>query len=84
MKFKRQFQRKCKPDEPNVVTLQDVKDVAFFVANPKDLTLDLVNYFHIPTMDRFLRALIIYFQYYLQVLAFCGVLEQNNNTISFY
>lgn len=71
MKFKRQFQRKCKADEPNVVTLQDVKDVTFFIANPNDLTLDLINYFHIPTMDRFLRALIVYFQYYLQVLRFC-------------
>lgn len=70
VKFKRQFQRQCKPNEPNVVTLQDVKDVALFLANPADLTVDFINYFHIPTMDRFLRALIVYFQYYIQVFYF--------------
>lgn len=67
MRFKRQFQRQCRPDEKDVVTIQDVKDVALFLANAEDLTPDFIDYVHIPTIDRFIRALIIYFQYYVQV-----------------
>lgn len=50
-----------------MITIQDIKDVVLFSANPKDLTLEFIIYFHIPIMDRFLRALIVYFQYFIQV-----------------
>lgn len=65
--FRRYFQRRCKLDEPEVVTIQDVKDIALYLANPKDLSLEFITFFHIPTVDRFLRALILYIQYYLDV-----------------
>ncbi|GJQ88148.1 hypothetical protein Trydic_g13152 [Trypoxylus dichotomus] len=65
--FRRYFQRRCKLDEPEVVTIQDVKDIALYLANPKDLTVEFITFFHIPTVDRFLRALILYFQYFLDI-----------------
>ncbi|KAF5270343.1 hypothetical protein FQR65_LT05531 [Abscondita terminalis] len=66
-RFRRYHQRRCKPNEPNVITIQDIKDVAVYLAHPKSLTLDFIKFFHIPSMDRFLRALIVYFQFYMQV-----------------
>lgn len=57
----------CRPDEPEVITIQDIKDVVLFTANPKDISKEFIMFIHIPSMDRFLRALIVYFQYYLQV-----------------
>ncbi|XP_022904192.2 protein phosphatase 1 regulatory subunit 36-like isoform X1 [Onthophagus taurus] len=65
--FRRYFQRRVKPLEPDVVTVQDLRDIALYLANPKDLSIEFINYFHIQPVDRFLRALIIYFQYYLDV-----------------
>lgn len=67
VRFRRFFQRRIGPNEPEIITLQDVKDVALFLAFPKDLTVEFVTYFHLPEVDRFLKALIIYFHYFLQV-----------------
>ncbi|KAK4883521.1 hypothetical protein RN001_006840 [Aquatica leii] len=66
-RFRRHHQRRCKPNEPDVITIQDIKDIAIYLANPKNLSLDFIKYFHTPTMDRFLRSLIVYFQFYIQV-----------------
>lgn len=65
--FRRLVQRRCRPDQPDVVTVQDIKDVTLYLANPKDLTPELINYVHLPIVDRLFRALIVYFQYYTQV-----------------
>ncbi|XP_076250439.1 uncharacterized protein LOC143190175 [Rhynchophorus ferrugineus] len=66
-KFKRNYQRKVKAGEPAVATIQDVKDVAIFTSKVEDLTPEFISYFHTAEMDRFLRSMIIYFQYYLQI-----------------
>ncbi|KAK5650556.1 hypothetical protein RI129_001585 [Pyrocoelia pectoralis] len=66
-RFRRYHQRRCKPNEPQVITIQDLKDVAIYIANPKRLSLDFLKLFHTPTVDKFLRALIVYFQFYIQV-----------------
>lgn len=50
-----------------MITIQDIKDVVLYSTNPKDLSPEFILYFHMPVMDRVLRALIIYFQYYIQV-----------------
>ncbi|XP_017782229.1 PREDICTED: uncharacterized protein LOC108566722 [Nicrophorus vespilloides] len=68
--FRRFFQRRVKMNEPEVITLQDIKDVALFLANPKDLTIEFIQYFHLPEIDRFLKSIIIYFHYYLQLWDF--------------
>ncbi|KAJ3664426.1 hypothetical protein Zmor_008598 [Zophobas morio] len=64
--FRRQYQRRVKPTEPNIVTLQDIKDVAIFTAERTDLTPEFIQFLHTRRMDEFLRALIVYFQFYFQ------------------
>lgn len=59
--------RKIKPNEVDVVTLQDVKDVVFYLLTTP-VPSDFIKFFHIPEVDNFLRALILYFQYYLEVI----------------
>ncbi|XP_026477087.1 uncharacterized protein LOC113383053 [Ctenocephalides felis] len=66
-KFRHKYQRHCKPGRPEVITIQDIKDVAIFTANQAKMTYEFLNFFHIPTVDRFLRALIVYFDYYIKV-----------------
>ncbi|XP_054010942.1 uncharacterized protein LOC128893760 [Hylaeus anthracinus] len=62
--FRRQYLRKISPDKPNVIILQDIKNlVMFLLATP--VSPQFINFFHLPIMDRFLRAVIIYFQYYV-------------------
>ncbi|XP_060525300.1 uncharacterized protein LOC132701435 [Cylas formicarius] len=66
-KFRKLYQRRVNAEEPSVVTLQDVKDVAIFTTKVEDLTFKFISYFHTVAVDCFLRSLIIYFQYYFQV-----------------
>lgn len=65
-KWRQNYMRKVTPTEPNVITLQDVKDlVLFLLLNP--ISVEFVNFVHEPVVDRFLRSLIIYFQYYIEI-----------------
>ncbi|XP_031333343.1 uncharacterized protein LOC116163513 isoform X1 [Photinus pyralis] len=66
-RFRRYHQRRCKPNEPDVITIQDVKDVAIYIANPRNLSRDLLKLLHTVTMDKFLRALIVYFQFFILI-----------------
>ncbi|XP_012256434.2 uncharacterized protein LOC105686327 [Athalia rosae] len=66
IKFRRNFLRKVTPTEPNIIILQDIKDlVMFLVVNP--ISVEFINFFHEAMVDRFLRSLIIYFQYYIEI-----------------
>ncbi|XP_046607644.1 uncharacterized protein LOC124298952 [Neodiprion virginianus] len=66
MQFRRNLMRKVGPTEPNVITLQDIKDIVIFlVINP--ISIEFINFFHEPVVDRFVRSLIIYFQHYIEV-----------------
>ncbi|KAG5873369.1 hypothetical protein JTB14_022972 [Gonioctena quinquepunctata] len=66
-RFRKHYQRKGKMNEQSVVILQDIKDVAIFLCDIDYLTMEFISYFHTKAMDKFLRSLIIYFQYYFQV-----------------
>ncbi|CAG9854596.1 unnamed protein product [Phyllotreta striolata] len=66
-KFTKYFERKVKPDDPNVVILQDCKDVVLYSTDVKLLNLEFIKLFHTKNVDIFLRSLIVYFQFYLQV-----------------
>ncbi|CAH2063270.1 unnamed protein product, partial [Iphiclides podalirius] len=66
IRFRRRYQRKLKPGQADVITLQDVKDIALFTAPVNIMSPMLINLLHLPTTERFIRALIIYSQYYLQ------------------
>ncbi|XP_044757275.1 protein phosphatase 1 regulatory subunit 36-like [Coccinella septempunctata] len=65
--FKRLYRRKVKPGASDIVIIQDVKDVVLFSAEVKDLSSEFIRFFHLPTMDAFLRAAIVYFQYFFQI-----------------
>ncbi|XP_026326773.1 uncharacterized protein LOC113235326 [Hyposmocoma kahamanoa] len=65
-KFRKIFQRKI-DKEDDVVTLQDIKDLVLYTAPTALLSPMMVNVLHKPTTERFLRALILYCQYYGQI-----------------
>ncbi|KAK9884431.1 hypothetical protein WA026_007278 [Henosepilachna vigintioctopunctata] len=65
--FRRYYKRRVRPGAVDVVTLQDIKDVVLFTAEVTDLSTEFIKFFHLPTTDAFLRASIVYFQYYFQV-----------------
>ncbi|XP_049840868.1 uncharacterized protein LOC126291091 [Schistocerca gregaria] len=65
MQFRRTYQRRLAPGEPDIITLRDVKDVVLFLATPRPPP-EFMDLFHTKTADRFLRALILYFRIYLQ------------------
>ncbi|KAI5635506.1 protein phosphatase 1 inhibitor domain-containing protein [Phthorimaea operculella] len=67
MRFKRRYQRKLKSNEPDIITLQDIKDLAIYMAPLAMLSTSLINALHVPTTERFIRALILYCHYYLQI-----------------
>lgn len=46
---------------------QDVKDIAIYTAPVHIMSPALINMLHLPTTERFIRALILYTEYYLQV-----------------
>ena len=64
LRFRKYYLRKVSPNEPDVIILQDIKDlVMFLLISP--ISPQFVNFFHLPVVDRFLRAAILYFQYYI-------------------
>ncbi|XP_075972886.1 protein phosphatase 1 regulatory subunit 36-like isoform X2 [Anticarsia gemmatalis] len=65
LRFKKRYQRKCCPTD--VVTLQDVKDLALYTAPPRFLDRDVINILHLASTERLIRASIMYSQYYLQI-----------------
>ncbi|XP_019883317.2 uncharacterized protein LOC105252068 [Camponotus floridanus] len=66
IKFRKHYLRKVAPNEPDVIILQDIKDlVLFLLITP--VSPQFIHFFHLPIVDRFLRALIIYFQYYVEI-----------------
>lgn len=66
-KYRKDFQRRVKLNEADIITIQDVKDVALFSTNPVNLTPEFIKFFHTSSMDKFLRSLIVYFQYYIRL-----------------
>ncbi|XP_011348024.1 uncharacterized protein LOC105285481 isoform X3 [Ooceraea biroi] len=66
MKFRKHYLRKVMPNEPDVIILQDIKDlVLFLLVTP--VSPQFINFLHLPIVDRFLRALIVYFQHYVEI-----------------
>ncbi|XP_059060181.1 uncharacterized protein LOC131853333 isoform X2 [Achroia grisella] len=65
-RFKKRYQRKSS-GETDVVFLQDIKDIVIYTAPISILNKSVINILHTSAADRFLRASIFYFQYYLQI-----------------
>lgn len=53
--------------EFNLNFMQDAKDIAIYTAPLNILSPTLINMLHLPTTERFIKALIFCCQYYLQV-----------------
>ncbi|KAJ0179334.1 hypothetical protein K1T71_005046 [Dendrolimus kikuchii] len=67
IRFRRRYQRKLIPGQAEVISLQDVKDVAIYTAPLNILSPVLINMLHLSTTERFIRALILCCAYYLQI-----------------
>ncbi|XP_071868506.1 uncharacterized protein isoform X2 [Bombus fervidus] len=64
LKFRKYYLRKVAPNEPNVIILQDIKNLVMYLLI-SHISPQFVNFFYLPIVDRFLRAAILYFQYYV-------------------
>lgn len=63
----------CRPEwsrDSDVITIQDIKDVALFTAPKNAFTHNLIEFVHCETVDEFLNDLIIYFEYFLKLVEF--------------
>lgn len=67
--FLEKFQRKPLFYDSEVVTLQDVKNLALFLLESK-VSKKFVEFVHEETFDKFLRNVIFYFEFFLIVLEF--------------
>ncbi|KAL0120610.1 hypothetical protein PUN28_008353 [Cardiocondyla obscurior] len=66
IRFRKCYLRKVAPNESDIIILQDIKDlVLFLLITP--VSPQFINFFHLPVVDRFLRALIIYFQRFVEI-----------------
>ncbi|XP_026326703.1 protein phosphatase 1 regulatory subunit 36-like [Hyposmocoma kahamanoa] len=72
LRFRKRYMRKLKPGEPDVITVQDVKDLAIYTAPLTLMSPMLIDMLHLSTTERFIRALIFYCQYYLQTTDIMG------------
>ncbi|XP_037928276.1 uncharacterized protein LOC119662668 [Teleopsis dalmanni] len=70
MIFRLHFAPRTSLKHRNVIILQDIKNVALFLAPPILLNEEMIEYIYTKTFDRFLHALIVYFEYYLKMLEF--------------
>uniref|UniRef100_A0A0C9QVB3 PPP1R36_1 protein n=1 Tax=Fopius arisanus TaxID=64838 RepID=A0A0C9QVB3_9HYME len=66
IKYRKCYLRRVTPPEPDVIILQDIKNLALFLLTTP-VSLQFINFFHLEVVDRFLRALIIYFQFYTTI-----------------
>lgn len=68
--FRETFRRPEWSRDSDVITIQDIKDVALFSAPPNSYTKKIVDFVHTETVDQFLNDLIIYFEYFLKLVEF--------------
>lgn len=68
--FRETFRRPEWSRDSDVITIQDIKDVAIFTAPPNSYTSNVINFLHTETVDQFLNDLIIYFEYFLKLVEF--------------
>uniref|UniRef100_A0A1A9W7T2 Protein phosphatase 1 regulatory subunit 36 n=1 Tax=Glossina brevipalpis TaxID=37001 RepID=A0A1A9W7T2_9MUSC len=68
--FRQEFQRPPTSYNSDYITIQDVKNLVAFLIPPKMLTKSLIEFINTQTVASFLKALIIYFEYFLKVVEF--------------
>jgi hypothetical protein len=67
--FLEYFQRPKKYCDSSSITIQDVKNLAFFTLKSR-ITNDIIEFFHTKTYDKFLHAVIFYVDHFLLILEY--------------
>lgn len=70
MIFRQEFQRSDTTHDYEVILLQDIENLVLFLAPPEILSKDFIYFLNTKTVQRFLKALIIYFEYFLKLVEF--------------
>uniref|UniRef100_A0A1A9VVL8 Protein phosphatase 1 regulatory subunit 36 n=1 Tax=Glossina austeni TaxID=7395 RepID=A0A1A9VVL8_GLOAU len=68
--YRQEFARPSISYDSEVIIIQDVKNLVAFLAPSTLLTKSLVEFINTETVASFLKALILYFQYFLKVVEF--------------
>lgn len=68
--FRQIFRRPDYSNDSDVITIQDIKDVALFTAPADSVSNKFIKFLHTETCDLFLNDLIIYFEYFLKLVEF--------------
>lgn len=68
--FRKHFRRRETSADSDVITIQDIKDVALFTAPVGAVPAKVVEFLHTETFDTFINNLIIYFEYFLKLVEF--------------
>lgn len=68
--FLEQFVRPEYSKDSDVITIQDIKDVALFTAPRNSYSCNLIKFIHSPTVDEFFNDLIIYFEHFIKLVEF--------------
>ncbi|KAM7344093.1 protein phosphatase 1 regulatory subunit 36-like [Cochliomyia hominivorax] len=70
MIFRQEFQRSDTTHDYEVILIQDIKNLVLFLAPKEIVTKDIIYFLNTKTIHRFLKALIIYFEYFLKLVEF--------------
>ncbi|XP_055853769.1 protein phosphatase 1 regulatory subunit 36-like [Episyrphus balteatus] len=69
--FRQEFARSTDiADDGDIIRIEDIKNLVLFLAPSEILTNKFITFIHNKTIDRFLNALIIYFEYFLRLVEF--------------
>uniref|UniRef100_A0A1A9W7T9 Uncharacterized protein n=1 Tax=Glossina brevipalpis TaxID=37001 RepID=A0A1A9W7T9_9MUSC len=68
--FRQEFQRPPTTYDADVILLQDIRNLATYLAPPEIVNEEFCEFVNTKTMHTFLKALIIYFDYFLKVVEF--------------
>lgn len=77
--FIEKFRRPVSSRDNHVITIQDIKDVVLFLASSNLLSSRFVDFLHTETVDEFLNALVIYFEYFFQIMEFIVIRRDETN-----
>ncbi|XP_065369711.1 protein phosphatase 1 regulatory subunit 36-like [Calliphora vicina] len=70
MIFRQEFQRADTTHDYEAILIQDIKDLVMFLSPQEILTKDFIYFLNTKTVHTFLKALVIYFEYFLKFVEF--------------
>jgi len=70
MIFRQEFQRSETAHDADVILMQDIKNLVLYLSPAKILSKNFIRFVHTKEVDRFFKALVIYFEYFLKMVEF--------------